>query len=253
MAIVLEQGEPLKPLRPSITISPVQVLGAVRNRMEAEKYRFQYAEGEDQILDGLVKATTVARDGAKLIADTDNALHADKTLTPAALRLARRQQAKKRGDVMEAQLNNVIDRAETAIAATRQRINAPEKPKLLPDLTYAEEIRRSFKRMSEKEREKEIGTALAELDFTVIGALLHGAPFLSGLSKARLELLRSEYQRQFHYDDLMKLKRQEAALELTRRAAVALGNLVLDASGGKEVDAEAAALAKRIELMEAKL
>lgn len=158
-------------------------------------------------------AMAYARQQAASILEVRKRLQADATLTPEAQALRLRSVATQAASAVATRLDASRAQASAAVEASRAAINRPPAPRDSVALGLETEIRSSLKAMDDDQRAAVIATAFEQKDLSVIGAVLRGPSFLSGLAPSKLPLMQERYAREFHGDEFERTERRAKALE----------------------------------------
>lgn len=199
----------------------------------------------DPIFMGMAAAVRDARDNAHALAALADAAYADRSQTAAAAALQVRDSATARGTNVATKIDTALSRADETISAIERTTAAPPPPREAAAIALDAEIRGGLQRMDDDGRSAAVNAALKSGNMSVIGAVLRGPAFLSGMSDNQLELLRARYRQQQFPKETERLERMRKAVAATRTAATAFVGLVNDAANSKFANNADAARRKR--------
>lgn len=186
----------------------------------------------DPDLTELTTAVRLAREESERLVNLSNAVQQDGSMTPEAGLIRTSSAAMKAAERVAARLDASRAKVQAAIAALDKKTSAPPPPTNPAALHLESEIRARLASMkNDAERDKAIKAAAN--DMTVLGAILRGPAFLSGVSEAKLLTLRSAYASQFHPGEAKRRERLLKALEATERSGDAFVAFVRDMTDSK--------------------
>lgn len=169
----------------------------------------------DTTISTLAQVAKTARDRSEALAAFADTVALDGTV---AAKLKLRDSALKTAEGTAQKLDTAISSALEEIATLTASTSAPPVPRDQFGLGIAAEIRNRLTAMSEKDRNEALSKAVADKDLSIIGAVLHAPPMLSGFDKTRLDLLRASYRTTFHPQEATRLERLQGAVEAAQRA-----------------------------------
>jgi len=199
----------------------------------------------DATLDRMADAMRAARLGAERAERVAAALHANEMQMPAARHKQVRAEAWKSVEPALRQLDSARQAATQAIEALEAVTSAPPAPKDMLGGLKANEIRSVLRGLPEAEREAMLSAALGDDDDAMIGAVIDQPPAMSGISKARHQMLKASWQRKRHGDKLDRVATLKKALADLERG----GELTIKFASGLSDEA----IIKRAEASEARV
>ncbi|MEQ1951359.1 hypothetical protein [Mesorhizobium sp. CN2-181] len=212
----------------------------------------QTGEISDPAVAGLAAAVKIAREEAAAPINVEKFTLSDTTLTADAALLSVAQAALASGTRVATRLDAARGRAKAEIESINKRTSCPPAPTgPVFGLQHEIEIRTALAGMPERVRESTINDAFKTKDLSIIGAVLRAPAFLSGVGKARLELIRAQYQREFHPGDAERVDVLNKALEATERAGVLFMKMVREASESPVIQLAQAGVRNRREAEQA--
>lgn len=173
---------------------------------------------EDKEVTNLMGAIAHARESAQSLAALQRTAKADRTLSPESAALRVRAQALRNAERIAARLDAARAQATVALETFERTTAAPPPPRDAAALALEGEIRANLKNMTERERKDILAQAFVAKDETIIGAVLRGPAFLSGLSETELERRRHDYRKAFFPAESAAAERRRKALEAFDRA-----------------------------------
>ncbi|MBX4992861.1 hypothetical protein ABID08_002028 [Rhizobium binae] len=202
----------------------------------------------DATIASLATAVRTTRLNSESLAAYADTLAKDRLLSPDAARLKLRDNALKLAEATAKKLDEAKARVQQEVAEITARTSTPPAPRDQLSAGLEAEIRARLASMPEKARDEAIGKAFAEMDGSIIAAVLRGPALLVGLSQSRQDMVRHRYRTTFHPAEEARLKRLTAALEATERSGRSFINYIASATTGSAVQiAEAAANAQAAE------
>jgi hypothetical protein len=176
------------------------------------------AGGDDPETMALVHGIKFAREEAERLVELQRVTRIDPALNRDSAALRVRTFALRGAERVAAKLDAARTLAATALDTYDRATSSPPAPRDNVALGLEAEIRVSMKGMPASDRKKVIADAFAAKDERVLGALLRGPAFLSGLSPAEHDAQRRRYQREFHAAASVAADRHRKALEAFDRA-----------------------------------
>ncbi len=164
----------------------------------------------------LAAAVKTARESAERLAAAAEAIAADRTMTPEARAIRLRDNALKLAEATAARL----DTAQASVRAELAQIETTLRTPPAPDPATApleSEIRARLASMNDKDRQAAINTAFSERNGLLVGAVLRGPAFLSGMSRATYDMAVHRYGQTFHPEQHQRRARLQAALDAAER------------------------------------
>ncbi len=150
-------------------------------------------------------------------------------------------------------LDTAMKQAQTEIQTLKARISAPPPTKDMVSEARQRELRERLTALPEDKRRQILDAAAAEGDDQLIGSVLSVPPWLSGISKTDLDMIRHHWAKTRYPADLERLDRLERAVADAQRAGVLSISFVDHLTDAKMIeDAEALAKAANDALREAK-
>ncbi|TAV05571.1 hypothetical protein [Rhizobium ruizarguesonis] len=203
---------------------------------------------KDPAIASLATAVRTTRINSESLAGYADTLAKDRLMSPDAARLKLRDNALKLAEATAKKL----DEAKALVQRQIEEIDAlTSTPPALRDQLSAgleAEIRARLAGMQEKARDEAIGKAFAEMDTTIIAAVLRGPALLVGLSQPRYDMVRHRYRETFHPEETARRRRLTAALDATERSGRSfIGYIATATTGSATQIAEAAANAQAAE------
>ena len=172
----------------------------------------------DPLVSRMTNAVGTARLAAERAGRVSQAIFANEMMTLPARHREVKAKCWKITQPVLADIDSALAACRREIESLEQKTSAPIKPTDAAGYFLASEVRQRLASLSDADREAALGTALAEEDDAFLGAVLAGSPMLSGISKARQQLLRSAWQKARFGPELERLTRLKAALDDTERA-----------------------------------
>lgn len=173
----------------------------------------------DTEVTNLMGAIAHARESAQSLAALQRTTKADRTLSPESAALRVRAQALRNAERIAARLDAARAQARAALDMYDSATSSPPAPRDAVALGLEAEIRASLKGMvKESDRKKAIADAFNAKDERILGAILRGPAFLSGLSDIEHASYRHRYQHEFHREATIIANRRRKALEAFDRA-----------------------------------
>lgn len=189
----------------------------------------------DEEVGALASAVKLAREEAIRLSHLEMATLADPTQTREAGLLQLATAAVRSGERIAAPLDAARAKVAARIAEIEKRISAPPAPRDAVALSIESEVRRALAAMSDKDRSAAIDAALKAGDAVVVGAVLRGPALLTGLSDARMGMLRNAYKQRFHAAESERVATLNRALEATDRMGRLFVGLVREATSSPAV------------------
>lgn len=181
----------------------------------------------DPEIEGLARAVAAARQQAEALAQAAQRVSDDITLTVEARALRRRTIAMESAARVAKLLDAARAQATVSVEQLRSRTAMPPVPREPGAIALEGEIRAALKSLPESERDAAISEAFANRDAAIVGAVLRGPAFLSGVGAAKLPIYQRRYRDTWHPDDSAALDRRVKALEKFE----SLGRLFVSWSG----------------------
>lgn len=189
------------------------------NEAVVERHLERTPRGEiisDEAISNLAKAIQTTRLNSDALVAVAEAFANDRTLTPEARSMRLRASALKLAEATASKLDAARVAAQAELDALDQRLSTLPPPDPVSAGLEAE-VRARLAAMSEKDRETAISKALGDGDTLVVGSVLRGPAFLSGVGKARYEMIRQRFVAIVHPEALARRGRLAAALDDTQR------------------------------------
>lgn len=192
------------------------------NEALIDRYHPKDPQTRETIYDPIVSRMSVAVGSARLAAEragkVANAIFANEFQTVAARHRQVKEKTHRMTQPVLAEMDAALASCKREIDMLEEKTSAPSRPQDASGYFLASEVRQRLAGMTDEEREKAIAQALADGDEPALGAILIGSPMLSGITKARHEMLRSAWQKQKYGPEIERLDRLRKALEDTQRA-----------------------------------
>lgn len=199
----------------------------------------------DEEVSALASVVRQAREEAVRLSHLEAATLADPTQTREAGLLQLANAAVKSGERIAKPLDAARARVAAKITEIEKRISAPPPPRDAVALSIESEVRARLAAMPESARNAAIEAALKAGDATVVGAVLRGPALLTGLSDARMGMLRNAYVQRFHPAESERIATLKKALETTDRMGQLFVGLVRQATSSTAVQLAAQAKLQR--------
>lgn len=202
----------------------------------------------DAVLASLSAAMKAATEAMKQLADLEEAISNDKTITPAAAKLKLKQAAMKLGE----RAAKAIDAARAKAAEEIAAVNASMLPPLPPAGSIERELEAEARRLlfgaDEKERSRILAKAVEAGDAITVGAIARArkTPWMVGMAEQEVAVRLDRYQAVAHPAERDRVQRLTKAIEATERGGksvvAAVTNFVaaLDATGIEAIERKAA-------------
>ena len=198
----------------------------------------------DAVLRDLHDAMSAGRSHAEQIAAAHTAIMADTTKTEAARLIAAKQTVAKLAQAAAGRLDKAHKSASDELARIVEETAAPPSPITAAELQLQSEIRDRLARMDDKKRGELISAAIQSGDDSVIGAVLTGPAWLTGIGEAQREMQRQIWRKRKFADTVEREARLKKAIEAVERGGTALVGFVQELTEGpkaKVVEASAKA------------
>ncbi|QEE43857.1 hypothetical protein FVA81_04180 [Rhizobium sp. WL3] len=189
------------------------------NEAVVERHLERTPRGEivaDEVISTLAKAVQATRLNSDALVAVADAFANDRTLTPEARSMRLRGSALKLAEATASKLDAARAAAQAELDALDQRLNTLPPPDAVSPGLEAE-VRARLSAMSERDREAAISKALTDGDTFIVGSVLRGPGFLSGVNKARYDMIRQRFVALAHPQEHARRGRLAAALEDTQR------------------------------------
>ncbi len=173
---------------------------------------------KDVEVEGLAEAVRLARTTALQLLELRKTSRADRSMTQEAAALRVRAAALKQAERVAARMDAARASAAGAVEQAMISTGTPGAPRDNVALALETEIRASLKAMSDVDRQKAIAAAFEAKDEAVIGAVLRGPSFLTGMGPAQLDAARHRYRQTFHGETAKIAERRQKAVEAADRA-----------------------------------
>jgi len=180
---------------------------------------------KDTALDALYNAMVKARGYAETMAKLPDEIMADRIYSRETNAEKLRREVSKLAAQAGQWLDDAVAQAGAALEHVRLDIAEPPAPEANSnEADYEEEIRTTFRGLSNKERQTAFAEALRREDIMTIGAVLRlGLPSLVvGMSETERELRRREWQTKHYPAELDRIDRLGKGMEAGGRARRAL-------------------------------
>lgn len=168
---------------------------------------------DDKETTELMNGIRYAREEAEKLIELRRTMQVDPTLSRDAAALRVRTVALQAAERVARRLDAARAQAAAALDTYDRVTSSPPAPRDQVALGIEAEIRASLKAMKESDRKKVMADAFAGKDERVLGAVLRGPAFLSGLTDTEHGMQRHRYQREFHREATVTADRRRKALE----------------------------------------
>ncbi len=169
---------------------------------------YNEADNGDQALHNAEVAWSALFNSMNDLFEREQIIRADKSRTREAQNALLTKATHNCMEPIAAKAQNALDTANAAIRGVNLDIENAMKSNLSPD--ERAEIRSYIRSLPEKEREALLNTA----DNDVLGAVLTGKPFLSGLSSSGAEMLRDRAEKQQFPELVQRREKLRKAVDL---------------------------------------
>lgn len=180
----------------------------------------------DVVIGAMSDAMRAAREAAERAHRIATVIHENENMTVPARHRRAREEAWKAVEGCLTALDRARERAVREVGEIDQRTSAPPRPADAASAMLASEIRSRLAGMTPEQRRAAIGSALADGDDAVLGAVLNAPPMLSGVeSAAAHNLLRQQWRTARHGADVDRMGRIGKAIADIERAGTLIASL----------------------------
>jgi len=204
------------------------------NEAVIDRYHPKDPATGDIVPDNIVSRLSVAVGAARLAAEkaqrVAEAIMANEFWTVAARHKAVQDKCHRITEPVLSTLDNALAACRKEIETLTTKTAGPPRPQDAAGYFLASEVRQRLASLSNEDREAAFAQALADEDEAALGAVLVGSPMLSGITKARQQMLRAAWQKQRFAPELARIERLQKALTDTERAGTLTLNYSLSLS-----------------------
>jgi len=176
----------------------------------------------ETVYDPIVSRMSLAVGSARLAVEkatkVAEALFANQFITVAARHRAVQDKCHRLTQPVLSDIDNALASCRREIETLETKTSSPPRPTDASGYFLASEVRQRLAAMDEVSREAALSQVLSDDDDAALGAILSASPMLTGITKARQQVLRSAWQKQRFASELERISRLKKALEDTERA-----------------------------------